>query len=236
MGIITFNGVSSDTLGLRVERFPGIVRSQKKIDVFSVPGRNRDIILDEFAAMDYIQSYEIYAGTGAKGSVNSAFDAIADWLLGSTGYCRLEDDYDSNHYRLAYFTGPIEVENILSRFGKCTIQFTCGPQRYLKSGETLVSLSGSDTINNPTPYTAHPIITVYGSGSGTLTCGGNTLTISTITNEMIVDCEDMRAYKGTTNLNGVISGDFPQLVAGNNTFSFTGGVTSVSVKPNTWRL
>ena len=41
---ITFNGTASDTLGVRIERSPRIIRPRRKSDVVTIPGRNGDIV------------------------------------------------------------------------------------------------------------------------------------------------------------------------------------------------
>ena len=43
-GIITWNGVSSDTLGIYVEKAPSMNRPARKMDSYDVPGRNGSII------------------------------------------------------------------------------------------------------------------------------------------------------------------------------------------------
>ena len=47
---------------------------------------------------------------------------VANWLCGPAGYQKLEDSYDVETYRRAYFAGPLDVESILHRFGRCHCQ------------------------------------------------------------------------------------------------------------------
>ena len=53
---------------------------------------------------------------------------------------------------------------------------------------------------------------------------------------MTIDCEQMDAYAGTTNLNNLVSGSFPVIPGGEQTITITGGITSISVVPNWWTL
>ena len=46
--------------------------------------------------------------------------------------------------------------------------------------------------------------------------------------------ELQEAYCGVTSLNSAMSGDFPNLLPGNNAVSWTGNVTKVDIQPN-WR-
>lgn len=234
MSAIIFNGTSSESLIIGITEFPRMIFPEKAIEAYSVPGRNGDVIMDTLAAKTPVREYDICAGQGGGRNAVPHFDAIADWLLGSSGYCRLEDTFDPAHYRMAYFKGPLDVENQLAMFGVCTLQFVCDPRRFLLSGEQPITLDAAGMIFNPTPYTAKPIIMIHGSGAGTLSAGGKTLSM-TITDGMVIDSEKERAYIGASNLNNTISGSFPVLLSGENFISFGGGVTSIEVIPNTWR-
>lgn len=234
MGTIVFDGTSSRNFGLEVEKYPAIIRAKKRLSKYTIPGRNGALILDERASDDYVQPYDIFAGDGSDGSTGPSFDAITDWLLGSSGYQRLEDSYDTRHYRLAYIEGPLEIEDAFTRYGRCRIEFVCDPRRFLKAGEEPRTYAAGGTFLNPTPYAAKPIITVYGSGEGYVSAGGATLYMS-ITDGMTVDSEKESAYLGAANLNNTVSGSYPVLPAGENAITFGGGVTSIVVIPNTWR-
>ena len=107
----------------------------------------------------------------------------------------------------------------------------------MKSGEATKTLTGSGTLTNITKFDALPIITVYGSGVGTVTVNDTTVSISEIDSYIVLDCELMDAYKGTVNKNPYISAvDFPVLKAGVNNISFTGGVTSLDIVPRWWTI
>lgn len=236
MSSLTFAGISSDDVGVRIERYPSLNRPSRKYDRYVVPGRNGDIIEMQDAWNNYVQEYNIFAGDRNNGAAPTAFVSVSEWLFKS-GYQILEDTYETDYFRKAIFVGPMDVENVLSQFGRCTIQFECMPQRFLWSGQTTVTKTASGSITNPTAFTARPLITVNGSGSGTITCGSKTLSISSITSGMIIDSENQDAYDAyMTNLNNLISGDFPEIPPGTSTFGITGGITSVVITPNYWTL
>lgn len=233
---ITFGGVTSTSVGVTVEVYPSLNRPQRKIEKYSIPGRNGDIVMVQDAWENYEQEYEIWAGSRSFGASPSAFVSVADWLFSGSGYQRLEDTYEPNYYRMACFVGPFDVDNVLSQFGRATITFDCMPQRFLKSGETAVMLTASGTMSNPTSFTALPVITVHGSGSGVITCGYKALTISSITDGMVIDSVNQDAYYSATNLNNVISGNYPVIPGGNHIMAISGGITSIEVVPNWWTL
>ena len=236
-GYITFNGITSTAAGIKaVESYPALDRPRRKFTKMEIPGKTGDIIIFEDAWADYEQEYEIYAGTGATGSAPQKFIDVMSWLHSANGYARLEDTYDTSTYRMAYFVGPTDVENVLNRYGRAKIKFMCKGKRFLKSGETVVTVSTTNTnITNPTAFASAPVIKVTGSGSGTLTVGGTQVTLNTIATGMIIDCERMTVTdaSGDVNLNAYMQlGDFPKITAGTSVVQFTGGVTKLEITPN----
>lgn len=237
MGVIIFNGQSTKDLNIVVEQPPSYQMPEKDYDVTHIPGRNGDIVIDNGSYQNVTRSYEIAIGE-LDGDFATMANSISEWLHSASGYVRLEDSYEPSYYRLAYYSDSVEVENILSNAGKCTIDFNCKPQRFLKTGDTKTTFTSAGTITNPTIFTSLPIINVKGSGKGVLRVGEYVVTISSISTSVTIDSEIQDAYKGTENKNSTITLDkgFPKLVKGNNSISFTGGITSVEVIPKWWTL
>ena len=233
-GEITWAGVPLSTVtNVLIENAPETNRPARKVDRYEVPGRNGDIVAPQNAWENVTRNYElmVYAG-----DYNQMASALMAWLYAPSGYQRLEDSFDSLVYRLAYVSEATDIENLVSENGRCTVSFECDPRRFLKTGERAVTLSGTGTITNPTRFTAKPVITVSGSGNGTIECGGYTITIAGIYDGMTIDCEQMDAYAGTTNLNNLVSGSFPVIPGGEQTITITGGITSIKVTPNWWTI
>ena len=93
-----------------------------------------------------------------------------------------------------------------------------------------------DTVNNPYPFPSKPHIKVYGSGEGTLTLQSashnSTWKFLELDGYLEIDSEQMNFYKDSEPKNDTVSGDgFPLLYPGENTVSFTGGITAVTVIP-----
>ena len=230
-GKIIWGGKSSQDLGIVIEKPPKISRPARKFTTYTIPGRSGDIIEPQDAWSNYTQSYSIWAGGYTYGSAQLSMSAISSWLLSPKGYQRLEDNFEPDIYREAYFVGPIEAEDILAQVGKCEIQFSCKPQRYLKLGERKKAYSSGDVIFNPTQFEAKPLITVYGSGSGSVTINGYTLTITGMTDYLNIDCETMDVYRQTSeNRNSLVSGQFPVLSPENNTVVYS-NLSSVEITP-----
>lgn len=231
--MIWWNNISSDDVGVIVERFPEITIPTRKQEVISVAGRNGDLIMEQDAFDNVIQTYEVYI-SAEKPRLTTISHIVAEWLM-VKGYQRLEDSYFLDTYRLACYSGSTSIENILNRFGRATIEFNCKPQRFYKSGEFDIALENEQELLNPSPFTAKPIITVTGSGAGTITDGINTITL-TDTDGITIDCDIMQVYKGTVNKNNTASGHFLELPKGSSTITWTGGITGVSIRPRWWTI
>lgn len=237
----TFGAQSAADFNMRVEKYPAIKGAVRRYKTVTVPGRNGNLHIDEGVYEPYTQPYECYFHDESKLSPEVAH-AIKAWLLGDGGLQRLTDAYDSTHYHMAFFSGPLDVENRLNKYGKCVVNFEFQPQAYLLSGDEAITFSEAGTITNPTPFEAEPIIHVYGTGSGSVSVNGVTIQILEITDVLTLDCEMQNAYRqvadgATENKNGVISAPtFPTLAPGENGVQFTGGITSVEIVPRWWEL
>lgn len=159
-GVIHFNGKRSDDLGIIVSKYPIMRRPARKGTVRTIPGRSGASVSDTRAYETYVQPYEISIINKAQG-IAVAARAVADWLLGSSGYCRLEDDFEPDVFRLARYASQLDIETIMTMHGTAVIEFECQPQRYLKSGEKEIVLSsGEGMIFNPTAFEARPLLKI----------------------------------------------------------------------------
>lgn len=235
-----FGDKSTLDFDMYVERFPRQTGAQRKYSTVSVPGRNGDLHFLEDAFHNYVQPYEVYFH-GTLPMPEQAH-AVKAWLLGDGTYIRLEDTYDPNYFRLAAFLGPVDIENTLNKYGRCTVNFDCAPQSFLKSGEHAITFESAGSLFNPTAFTALPVITVYGAGEGSVTVGGSTVQIFSMTDTLILDCDLQHAYSQpgegapesqNSNIRAV---PFPSLGPGENVISFSGGITKVEIIPRWWEL
>lgn len=163
MGNLIFNGISTEDLGLIIQAPPKYTFPAKDLSTSHVPGRNGDIILDNYCYSNVDRTYPIASvfRPGTDFAANS--EQILKWLTEPSGYCRLEDTYDPTVYRLAMFSSNGSLTNIYDEATTIDVTFNCKPQRFLKLGEEKVDYHGTDiTIRNPTVETALPLITING--------------------------------------------------------------------------
>lgn len=234
--MITWNGISSDDYDIIIKAVPVQTHPARKVEIVSIPGRNGDLLIPQNAWENYEQPYDIFAGE-ADDTAPLAFLDVASWLYEPTGYAILVDAFYPGYFRMAHFDGPFDVEFNLTRVGQTRIVFNCKPQWYLNSGLTPQTFTESGTLTNPTPYTAHPNLRVY--GSGTVGIGSQTITIASHSWPYIdIDCEAMDARYEANNANSYITvtGDvFPTLAAGDTGITLS-GVTQVDIQPRWWTV
>ena len=235
---LTFNSVNSDSLGVIVEKYPPRPVPQPIVETIRVAGRNGALTRFE-GYENVIQDYEVYLSAAANG-LPSAAAALGNWLLAPIGYCRLEDSYNPNVYRMARLVNPQDIRNTYNRFGRITLSFDCMPQRFLVSGETATTYTAGATITNPTVYESLPLITVVGSGDCSFSLGGYTVAIEDLASTITIDCEAQNCYDNAINLNSSVTltdGQFPKLSAGANTLAFvSGSITSITITPRWYEL
>lgn len=230
-----FNGETTDEHGVVVQFYPDTVHAARSVTTVHVPGRSGDLVIDDESFENCPQLYDVYLRRNANGTCAAAAN-VARWLLSPVGYCRLEDSYDPSAFRLARFVGPLDVDNVLNRYGTATLEFDCKPQRFLKLGELPMTLTAPTTLHNP-GMESLPLITVYGSGAGTVTVGGVTVDIKSLDEYVILDCDVQNAYKGLENKNNTIyAPKFPTLPPGDVQITWSGGVERVEIVPRWWTL
>ena len=234
MGVIIFNNKSSADCRIQVAHPPGYAYPERDYTITHIPGRNGDIIQDNGCYKNVERTYEVSFDAPNEDFATYA-NAVSAWLHSTTGYARLEDSYEPNYYRMATYQESNIFENLYNQAGTATIVFECKPQRFLKTGDNTITIQNSLTIMNPTGFEAYPLFKVTGT-SGVLTVNGNSITFSSIDNFVMLDCELQDAYKESINKNSTISGTFPVLKPGSNTIRWTGGISSVTMKPRWWTI
>ena len=176
--IILFNGRPSTDFEMIVTEYPVLSRGVRRGDSYQIAGRNGTQIREDDTFENYTMTYKVAFPEDRGPSVTTA--EIARWLLGSSGFCRLEDTFEPNFYRLARYAGPLNVSQLLDKCGEAPLAFDCQPERFLKSGEKAVMLfenvdlvrdshGVSATIHNPTAFDAAPLIRFTGTGSFVIT-------------------------------------------------------------------
>lgn len=238
--MIEFNGIKSTSLGVFVEKYPPRPVPQRKMERYSVPGRSGDVLFYEDAWENVKQKYEIYLSAERDGLPYVSAQVVR-WL-NAGGYAELSDEYDRDTFRLAAFTGPVDLQNTLNQFGRATIEFDCKPQRYLKSGQSFRPLRNGDVLVNPTGYRAAPLIRIPAfSGTVTISTNDYQFSFGPYAGPVMLDSEEKEAYNPdfatAVNLNALAVGGYPMLDPGVSEFAITKmGEAPIEIAPRWYEL
>ena len=230
---ITFNGINLADFGIVLNGAGTHSAPQRDVSTVNVPGRNGDISFDNGAFFNVLVTYH----AGVRKPTAKNLEDLRNYLSSLSGYQRLEDTYHPHEFRKGIYVGGFNPEvSVKGKIAEVDLQFNCKPQRFLKSGEDQIEITSSGTkIYNPTLMPAKPLLRVY--GTGTVTIGNQTITISSANVYTDIDCDIMDAFKGSTNCNGNIvlsSGSFFELRPGENRITFSSGISKVIITPRWW--
>ena len=250
MSDFTFNGVSAASLGLCIERYPTIEKPRKRLVSYTIPGRNGVLTQWDGSYEPVTVRYECWFRKLNKiTDIPATAHKIADWLYDAPVGARLEDTYDAGYFRTATFTGGLDIENLLNRYGRCVLEFQCSPESWVVGSDILrtIPINGG-FANNPTEYPCKPLFRVETTGAmgGTSKWGDNELALlfgqldRPLT--IYIDCDILEAWYVEDGVavscnQAVSSTEWPVLAPGLTPVSWAGlGISSVSIAPRSWKL
>lgn len=230
---ITYNGVSSASLGLIVRKLPDFHRAQRRVQQISVPGRDGVLVLDE-------GGYDAYTTDITLNANGADLATIHNWLRGE-GWMISSDEPQ----RMAYVYCYAQLDDVRRRVGAdnyddVSIQLVVEP--YLRAvNEAAVTLTSQGSIPGQGHDPALPKLTITGTGSANLIVNGSGILLDDLSGTLVIDCELGAVYEplndGVTwaGEKATLAAGWPSLrVSGNNLISWTGGITEVVVQPQ-WR-
>ena len=172
----TFDGVDSKDFGVYISDTGAFNAPERDVEMIEIPGRNGAYALDKGRFNNIEVTYNAFVATDSESDYISGINALRNALCSRKGYCRLEDEFNPNEYRMAVYKSGLKVSSVGDKSGEFTITFDCQPQRFLKSGETAVSVASGGTLTNPTLFESHPLISAYIDDASTLNIGDKTIT------------------------------------------------------------
>lgn len=226
-----YNGIHSSDYGCYIDSWNKDDAPERVVENVAVPGRNGTVTIDGGRYENIVVPYKVFIDADFAMRIPE----LKGRLLADSGYHRLEDTIHPEEYRMAKcVSGLSATESQERKKGYFDLKFDCMPQRFLKSGETVVTLSASGKIYNPTQCQAKPLLKIYGTGDVYL--NNQKITIRAATNYTYIDCEIMEAYNGSVNCNANVTlPDELFLTAGENTITLS-QVSGVEIKPRWWMI
>ena len=231
---LSIGGVSLSTYNAYYDGSEWFRLPAKEVENVPIPGRNGDLTIEGNRFNNISIPFNFFIPKNFR----SNYSNLMNYLYSRKGYQRIESDEEPDVFRM----GQIKSDTApnMGQYGKygsfiITIDFM--PQKWLKTGETEVTIVTPHKLTNPTRFDALPLMKV--EGTGTIKINSDTLVLSANTGTTIIDCEMQDVYEGTTNRNPDITmtGDMlPALIPGENNIEYSGGITSLKVIPRWWRL
>lgn len=225
-----FNDISSRDMHVLIASPIEIIKPEERVNHVTLPGRCGELTQTEG---DHI--YNSYIQTVPISVYGSEFvRPVEKWLSGG-GYVTFSSQPDLK--QRARVINAVTLKKHSKNINAWTgdVQFYCEPVKGFVGEEDIEITESGTTVTNPGDLTAYPLITVEGSGTVTITMGGNILTIPNLVDGWVVDSEmQWITNNGVPQMNAW-SGNFPALPAGNSTVMFTGGITKLTITPR-WRV
>jgi len=217
---------SRSNLGLRVTEPPIIPPSKRVIDSIAVDGREGTLtILKGWEDVAFALKAALIGA-----NLHSRYREILPTILNAK---TIYFSGDSGVYYNIKFAEAGALERKLTSLYEFSLTFTCAPFRYIRN-VSAVSMTASGNITNPGTVYSLPKITVYGTGSRTLTINGKPIILNILSGNLVIDSELRTCHFGNVAQNNQMNGDFPVLNVGGNTITLGTGITRIEVEPR-WR-
>lgn len=221
MPYFIFNDISSLDYNIHINKMPPIQTIENKGEYIEIPGRDGYLFISSGRKALIVKSFD------ATIFPDDYLEQIKRWLRGS-GNLILSSEPD------IYFKARIQsMREYLGVYNEkmFAVSFTCQPWAYLLTGNNTITITTKDTIINNPEEISKPLIKIYGTGAVDLIINSNIHKFN-IDEYVTIDSELMECYKGNTL--ATFTGEFPELLPGENIISWTGTVTKIEVTPR-WR-
>lgn len=222
--------------GIIISTKPNIPSPKRRVSYIEVPGRDSNLRYDEGTYEDITLTVECTI----KGErIMERLDDIKGWLF-SAGESDLVFSFQADRKYRAQVVNAIDFKQGFKITSQFVIVFNCRPFKYAVDNTPVIITTGlGTTLVNQGTVVSRPVIKVYCTGNGSFKINNREVTLEDVsTGSVILDSELEEAYYfeagAVVNANNQMSGEFPILDTGNNTITFTGGVTKLEITPN-WR-
>lgn len=247
LNALILGGVSSADYGIILTAPPPRIVPARDVDTHSIPGRSGDLTVDKGRYRNVTLPCRCAILPKSGKTLRQAVTAALPFLTPTAGYRRFETTYDSSYYMEARISGDINVDSIVEQGGTFQLKLDCKPQRYLKSGETALNITGSGLLNNPTPFASVPFIEIDTNGNlgGVVRIGDysvNLLFSGIPATTIYLDCDILEAWYlvdgAEVSCNQIVSSpNWPKIEPGTNSVDISGiGIDAARVYPRWWKI
>ena len=227
MAKIIWKNIDSETIpGLIITNIPPITKPKMKTSITKIDGRDGDII-EELGYESYTKSIGIGLAR------NYDIDRVMKYFTG-VGELIISDEPDKVYK--AQIIEKIDYERLI-RFKTAVVKFYTQPYKYLKDEKSIILDINNETslkITNVGLEKSKPIITLEGTGTIEISLNDfNMFKYVFPENEtkVVIDSLEEEAYLDNVLKNRNMLGTFPIFEVGENTISWSGNLTQISIEP-----
>ena len=227
MAKIIWMNIDSDTIpGLIITNIPPITKPKMKTSITKIDGRDGDII-EELGYESYTKSIGIGLAR------NYDIDRVMKYFTG-VGELIISDEPDKVYK--AQIIEKIDYERLI-RFKTAVVKFYTQPYKYLKDEKSIILDINNETslkITNVGLEKSKPIITLEGTGTIEISLNDFNLfkyVFPENETKVVIDSLEEEAYLDNVLKNRNMLGTFPIFEVGENTISWSGNLTQISIEP-----
>lgn len=205
--------------GIIVEYTPKISKAKRRINQYTVEGRNGFLSIDDGTYEPFSVSIECHAKETAD------FNKICEFL---DGFGTLS--FDGKKQYTAIINNSIPFEKIMM-FKKFIVQFLVNPICEDIESEIFTVDEESTVLNIlDTYYDIEPVLTIECFGNVSITINNQTFHLDNADGKYVLDCKNKLITQNDLNVSNIMSGDFIKLSKGDNQINFIGQVTNFVIE------
>lgn len=237
MSDLTFRGIAVSSLDdVYIQKMPDHRKASMRYSEYYVNGRDGALHVDEGLA-----NFDISATLIMINGLPATRQLINAWADG-TGKLITSDQpgfaYEATVKEEIQWTRVLsnKLDGVQRFHDAAVITWNCQPYMVEAVDSVIILDEPGETsmITNPGSATALPMIEVNGSGDSVFSVNGNEISIAGMTANVPVYIDSATGYVYTAQGATAMTGDFPVLELGENTFTLGTGVTSLRITPH-WR-
>jgi len=220
---IKIDGTSSTTItGFIIKDIGTETLPQRDIESIKVDGRNGNLYIDN-ETYDVIDRTVIGVATDL-----TKIDDIKSFLSASG---TVEFSSTENVQREYIIKNQVNFDKYLTHLKEFPIQFELHPIGYSTTLTTVTKTTSPASFTVGGNIGVKPILEIKGTGEVVIALNSTEFTLADAsTTAYIVDCDLQNVKKNDLNVNDEFTGDFPVLVVGSNSLTWTGTVSEIKIK------
>lgn len=230
-----YKGVNSVDMYMHIRNEIVFTSPEADIKFIEVLGRDGELAIDNGRLKGVPFSIPITLKLPDGITIDEAATAISNWLKSDIGWFPLKFSGSPGYEYIAIYTEQFKIAETLKNYGKTVLTFKLKPYKR-RVGNEAIEVTNGATLYNPEKRTSKPLIAIEGQGDITLKKNGvDWLVLTAVDGSITIDSESMSVFKDSlpqfNKMNGNLSPMFPVFESGENTITWVGDATKVTISP-----